>query len=69
MLMMVKPTSREPRNAAWKGGTPFSTWRMMFSSITIASSTTRPTAKRQAQQRNVVQAVGQAPQQRHRTDQ
>ena len=45
MLMMVKPTSREPRSAAWKGGTPSSTWRMMFSSITMASSTTRPTAK------------------------
>ena len=42
--MIVKPTSREPRSAAWNGGTPFSTWRMMFSSMTIASSTTRPTA-------------------------
>jgi hypothetical protein len=42
--MIVKPTSREPFSAASKGGTPSSTWRMMFSSITIASSTTRPTA-------------------------
>ena len=42
--MMVKPTSREPRSAAWNGGSPSSTWRMMFSSMTIASSTTRPTA-------------------------
>ena len=42
--MIVKPTSREPRSAAWNGGMPCSTWRMMFSSITIASSTTRPTA-------------------------
>ena len=42
--MMVKPTSREPRSAAWNGGSPASTWRMMFSSMTIASSTTRPTA-------------------------
>ncbi len=42
--MMVKPTSRAPRSAAWNGAMPFSTWRMMFSSITIASSTTRPTA-------------------------
>ncbi len=41
---IVKPTSREPRSAAWNGGTPSSTCRMMFSSITIASSTTRPTA-------------------------
>ena len=42
--MIVKPTSREPRSAAWNGATPFSTWRMMFSSMTIASSTTSPTA-------------------------
>ena len=42
--MMVKPTSRAPRSAAWKEFSPFSTWRMMFSSTTIASSTTRPTA-------------------------
>jgi len=42
--MIVKPTSREPRSAAWNGRSPASTWRMMFSSITIASSTTSPTA-------------------------
>ena len=40
---IVKPTSREPRSAAWNGGSPASTWRMMFSSMTIASSTTKPT--------------------------
>ena len=44
MLMIVKPTSRDPRNAASNGFSPFSTWRMMFSSITMASSTTSPTA-------------------------
>ena len=41
---MVKPTSREPRSAASRGCIPSSTWRTMASSITIASSTTRPTA-------------------------
>ena len=41
---MVKPTSREPLSAAWNGASPSSTWRMMFSSMTIASSTTSPTA-------------------------
>ena len=42
--MMVKLISREPISAACKGVSPFSTWRTMFSSITIASSTTKPTA-------------------------
>ena len=41
---MVKPISFEPCTAASKGSMPSSTWRTMFSSITIASSTTRPTA-------------------------
>ena len=40
---MVKAISRA-RTAAAKGAMPFSTWRTMFSSITMASSTTRPTA-------------------------
>jgi len=44
MEMMVKPTSREPTSAAWKGSMPSSIWRMMFSSMTMASSTTKPTA-------------------------
>ena len=42
--MIVNATSREPCSAAWNGAMPSSMWRMMFSSITIASSTTRPTA-------------------------
>ena len=40
----VEPTSRAPMSAASSGGTPFSTCREMFSSTTIASSTTRPVA-------------------------
>ena len=43
MEMMVKPISFEPFSAACIGGSPFSMWRTMFSSITIASSTTNPT--------------------------
>ena len=42
--MMVKPISAEPFNAASNGFSPSSMWRVMFSSITIASSTTKPTA-------------------------
>ena len=42
--MIVKPTSRAPSIAASSGGFPISRWRTMFSSITIASSTTKPTA-------------------------
>ncbi len=42
---MVKPISREPASAASKGPRPFSSMcRKMFSSMTMASSTTRPTA-------------------------
>ncbi len=43
MERMVKPTSRAPANAASSAGVPFSMWRTMFSSITMASSTTNPT--------------------------
>ena len=43
MEMMVKPISFEPFNAAAKGGSPASMWRTMFSSMTMASSTTKPT--------------------------
>ncbi len=39
---IVKPISREPLSAAWSGFSPSSMWRTMFSSITIASSTTKP---------------------------
>ncbi len=42
--MMVKPISLEPLSAASNGFSPSSMWRVMFSSITIASSTTKPTA-------------------------
>ena len=42
MLRMVKPISCAPSSAACSGSTPASTCRMMFSSITIASSTTKP---------------------------
>ena len=44
MDRMVKPTSAAPSNAALSGGLPISMWRTMFSSITMASSTTKPTA-------------------------
>ena len=40
----VKPTSRAPRSAARSGVTPRSMWRAMFSSTTMASSTTKPVA-------------------------
>ena len=40
---IVKPISREPFSAASKGRMPPSTWRTIFSSMTMASSTTKPT--------------------------
>ena len=40
----VKPTSRAPSSAASKRSMPFSMWRAVFSSTTIASSTTKPVA-------------------------
>ena len=40
---IVNPISREPSNAACSGGLPISMCRTMFSSMTIASSTTKPT--------------------------
>ena len=40
---MVNAISREPSSVAWKRLLPASMWREMFSSITIASSTTKPT--------------------------
>ena len=42
--MIVKPISRAPFSAASKGFMPSSIWRTIFSSITMASSTTKPTA-------------------------
>ena len=43
MEMIVNEISRDPSNDACMGVFPISMWRMMFSSITIASSTTKPT--------------------------
>ena len=40
---MVKPISPAPSMAACIGVLPISMWRTMFSSITMASSTTNPT--------------------------
>jgi hypothetical protein len=40
----VKPISRAPRSAAAIGDNPSSRYRVMFSSTTMASSTTKPTA-------------------------
>ena len=40
----VKPTSRAPSSAACRRGMPASIWRVMFSSTTMASSTTKPVA-------------------------
>ncbi len=42
IVMIVKPISRDPLSAASRGPSPCSMWRTMFSSITIASSTTKP---------------------------
>ena len=40
---MVKPISPAPLSAASIGRIPSSMWRTMFSSMTMASSTTKPT--------------------------
>ena len=42
MLSTVKPISREPRSAASSGFMPSSRCRVMFSTTTMASSTTKP---------------------------
>ena len=44
METMVKPISPDPRSAAAIGSMPSSIWRKMFSSMTMASSITKPTA-------------------------
>ena len=54
---MVKPISPAPLSAASSGVRPASMWRTMFSSMTIASSTTKPTAIVEPHQRKVVEAV------------
>ena len=43
MDRMVKAISREPSSVACSGVLPISRWRAMFSSMTMASSTTKPT--------------------------
>ncbi|MNK53155.1 hypothetical protein D3C87_721070 [compost metagenome] len=45
IAMIVKTISREPSRAASRRLLPCSMWRTMFSSMTIASSTTRPVAR------------------------
>ena len=40
----VKPISEAPRRAASSGDAPRSRWRAMFSSMTMASSITKPVA-------------------------
>ena len=45
---MVNEISREPSSVACSGVLPISMWREMFSSITIASSTTNPTQRTSA---------------------
>ncbi len=40
---MVKPISFEPSSVACSRGLPISMCRVMFSSMTMASSTTKPT--------------------------
>ncbi len=42
---IVNATSFDPSSVACSGLFPMSRWREMFSSITIASSTTKPTHK------------------------
>jgi hypothetical protein len=42
---IVKPISRDPASAASIGVCPCSPWRTMFSSTTMASSTTKPTLR------------------------
>jgi hypothetical protein len=44
MERIVKLISLLPSSAARMGDLPISMWRTMFSSITMASSTTKPTA-------------------------
>ena len=48
MVMMAKPISRAPLMLAENGSMPSSMWRKMFSSITMASSTTNPIANTSA---------------------
>ena len=40
----ARPISAVPKSAAWRAGIPASTWRMMFSCTTMASSMSMPIA-------------------------
>jgi hypothetical protein len=48
MDRMVNEISLDPSKAACSTGLPISRWRTMFSSMTMASSTTKPTARMSA---------------------
>ncbi len=48
MERIVKPISLEPRSDAVRASSPCSMRRMIFSSMTIASSTTKPTDRTKA---------------------
>ena len=48
MLTMVKPISAEPACDAASGSSHISIWRTMFSSMTMASSTTKPMERMRA---------------------
>ena len=65
---IVKPISLSALEAAAIGVSPSSMCRTMFSSITIASSTTKPTAERERHQRQVVQAEAEQVHDRKRAD-
>ncbi len=54
MATTANPISFEPTSAALNGATPFSTCRKMFSSMTIASSTTSPIASTSARSVSVL---------------
>ena len=54
MATTAKPISLTPLSAAWNGVKPSSMWRKMFSSTTIASSTTSPIASTRASSVSVV---------------
>ena len=57
IVRIVKPISFDPLSAASSGASPASMWRTMFSSITIASSTTKPMREDERHHRQVVEAV------------
>ena len=58
---MVKPISLAPSSDAVITSLPISMWRTMFSSMTMASSTTNPTRERNRHQREVVERVVERP--------